>query len=80
MGYMIIEGMKKGYKAGNDLVREILEMGVVSKYQMAKDLKVERQTIYNWYYGYFSPDEKNYSRLKDYRLYVDKLKRMPRFQ
>jgi hypothetical protein len=72
MGYSFAESMKKGYRAGNDLVREILAMGVVSKYRMAKDLGVERQTVYNWLEGIFSPDERNYSRLKDYRLYVEK--------
>ena len=67
--------MKKGYRAGNDLVKEILALGV-SKYRMAKDLKVERQTVYNWYYGHFSPDEHNYSRLKEYLLYWEKKSRI----
>lgn len=68
-----IENMKKGYPAGNDLVKEILSLKVVSKYKMAKDLGVNRQTVYNWIYNHTHPDEKNYMRLKDYRLYVNKL-------
>lgn len=69
----IIQNMKKGYPAGNDLVKEILSLKVVSKYKMAKDLGVNRQTVYNWLYDHSHPDEKNYMRIKDYRLYVNKL-------
>lgn len=65
--------MKKGIQAGNDLVREILALKVVSLYKMAKDLGVNRQTVYNWKYGHCSPEEHNYMRIKDYRLYVSKL-------
>lgn len=76
----MIENMKKGYQAGNELVKEILALKVVSKYRMAKDLGVNRQTVYNWIYGYHSPDEAHYTRLKDYRLFVDKLRMVGRFQ
>ena len=72
--------MEEGIKAGNELVKEILLMGVVSKYRMARDLGVEDATIYNWLKGLSSPNIKNYLKLKNYRLYAEKLKNLPRFK
>jgi len=71
---------EQGYKEGNQLVKEILEMGVVSKYRMAKDLEVSDTQIYNWLKGYSSPNEKNYLKLMDYRLYCQKLRARPQFR
>lgn len=77
---MLLENMAQpGIKAGNELVREILEMKLVSKYRMAKDLNVADTTIYNWLKGVSSPDIRNYVKLKDYRLHMDKVKNFKPF-
>ena len=69
---------EKGNPAGNDLVKEILAMGV-SKYRMAKQMKVSETQIYNWVKGVCSPSQKNFNRLQDYRYWLDKHNRIGDF-
>lgn len=66
-----------GIKAGNDLVQEILKMGV-SKYRLSKDLGVCDTQIYKWVRGEASPNRLNFSKLQEYWQYHDRLKRIPK--
>lgn len=81
--------MEEGIKAGNEIVREILSMKhpqdpdgkpLISKHKMAKDLKVEKATVYNWYRGLASPRIDNYHEIKNYRLYAERLMNFPRYK
>lgn len=69
-----------GYKEGNDIVKQILDMRVVSKYRMARDLGVSGTQVYNWLRGVCSPSEKNYQKLLDYRLYVSRKQSVSEFK
>lgn len=68
-----------GIKAGNEIAKEIISMGIVSKYRMAREMGISETQLYNWLKDASSPNEKNYLRLKDYRLYVERLKKVPKF-
>lgn len=69
--------VQPGIKAGNDLVREILAMGI-SKYRLAKDLGLSDTTVNNWVSGENSPSLSNFNRLQDYRNYNERIQRIPK--
>lgn len=69
--------MEKGNPAGNELVREILAMGI-SKYKLHKDIGVSDTQVYKWVRGEQSPCQSNYQKLQEYWQYQNKLQRIPK--
>lgn len=66
-----------GIKAGNELVQEILKMGV-SKYRLGKDIGVCDTQVYKWVRNEQSPNLENFNKLQAYWQYHDRLKRIPK--
>lgn len=59
---------------GNDLVREILSWGVVSRWKMHKDIGVQDKTIQNWVRDIHEPSEENLEKIKLYYFKVKEYK------